>query len=140
MRLSLIRLLPRVRTHHQIHDDTHAPIACDMLNPAQCPEHALMARIPLGLGHAQAPVFAASESKSEVAAHLHELRLRRLHHNWSCISAASSAGQTIYDAARQCGPLALCLENPVTRPRLCSSHKAQMRFEGAPLLFRPVHS
>jgi alpha-glucosidase len=22
------------------------PIACDMLNPAQCPEHALMARIP----------------------------------------------------------------------------------------------
>ena len=50
MRLSLIRLLPRVRTHHQIHDDTHAAIACDMLNPAQCPEHALMARIPLGLG------------------------------------------------------------------------------------------
>ena len=32
------------------HDDTHAAIACDMLNPAQCPEHALMARIPLGLG------------------------------------------------------------------------------------------
>jgi signal transduction histidine kinase len=31
-------------------DDTHAAIACDMLNPAQCPEHALMARIPLGLG------------------------------------------------------------------------------------------
>jgi hypothetical protein len=27
MRLSLIRLLPRVRTHHQIHDDTHAAIA-----------------------------------------------------------------------------------------------------------------
>src|SRR2546423_13036305 len=50
MRLSLIRLLPRVRTRHQIHDDTHAAIACDMLNPAQCPEHALMARIPLGLG------------------------------------------------------------------------------------------
>src|ERR1700736_6406260 len=50
MRLSLIRLLPRVRTHHQRHDDTHAAIACDMLNPAQCPEHALMARIPLGLG------------------------------------------------------------------------------------------
>src|SRR5712675_3339219 len=50
MRLSLIRLLPRVRTHHQIHDDTHAAIACDMLNPAQCPEHALMARISLGLG------------------------------------------------------------------------------------------
>src|ERR1700732_4461640 len=50
MRLSLIQLLPRVRTHHQIHDDTHAAIACDMLNPAQCPEHALMARIPLGLG------------------------------------------------------------------------------------------
>src|SRR6202158_1786851 len=50
MRLSLIRLLPRSRTHHQIHDDTHAAIACDMLNPAQCPEHALMARIPLGLG------------------------------------------------------------------------------------------
>src|ERR1700736_3125701 len=45
MRLSLIRLLPRVRTHHQIHDDTHAAIACDMLNPAQCPEHALMARM-----------------------------------------------------------------------------------------------
>jgi hypothetical protein len=34
----------------QRHDDTHAGIACDMLNPAQCPEHALMARIPLGLG------------------------------------------------------------------------------------------
>jgi hypothetical protein len=50
MRLSLIRLLPRVQTHHQRHDDTHAAIACDMLNPAQCPEHALMARIPLGLG------------------------------------------------------------------------------------------
>src|ERR1700736_3046379 len=50
MRLSLIRLLPRVRTHHTIHDDTPAAIACDMLNPAQCPEHALMARIPLGLG------------------------------------------------------------------------------------------
>src|SRR3982074_3312746 len=50
MRLSLIRLLPRVRTQHKIHDDTHAAIACDMLNPAQCPEHALMARIPLGLG------------------------------------------------------------------------------------------
>src|SRR6202521_4305996 len=50
MRLSLIRLLPRVRTHHQRHNDTHAAIACDMLNPAQCPEHALMARIPLGLG------------------------------------------------------------------------------------------
>src|ERR1700736_521755 len=33
MRLSLIRLLPRVQTHHQIHDDTHAAIACDMLNP-----------------------------------------------------------------------------------------------------------
>src|SRR6202040_1903198 len=29
---------------------THAAIACDMLNPAQCPEHALMTRIPLGLG------------------------------------------------------------------------------------------
>ena len=43
MRLSLIRLLPRVQTHHQRHDDTHAAIACDMLNPAQCPEHALMA-------------------------------------------------------------------------------------------------
>src|SRR5438270_3002868 len=50
MRLSLLRLPPRVRTHHQIHDDTHAAIACDMLNPAQCPEHASMARIPLGLG------------------------------------------------------------------------------------------
>src|ERR1700732_1959201 len=50
MRLALNRLLPRVRTHHQIHDDTHAAIACDMLNPAQCPEHALMARIRLGLG------------------------------------------------------------------------------------------
>src|ERR1700731_3600192 len=50
MRLSLIRLLPRVRTHHQRHDDTHAAIACDMLNPAQCPEHAFMARIPLGFG------------------------------------------------------------------------------------------
>src|SRR5271166_3848772 len=43
-------ILPRVRTHYQRHDDTHAAIACDMLNPAQCPEHALMARIPLGLG------------------------------------------------------------------------------------------
>src|ERR1700732_5146471 len=55
MRLSLIRLLPRVRTHHQIHDDTHAAIACDMLNPAQCPEHALRARIPLGLGPSPHP-------------------------------------------------------------------------------------
>jgi hypothetical protein len=25
--------------------DAHAAIACDMLNPAQCPEHALMARM-----------------------------------------------------------------------------------------------
>src|SRR5947209_20505569 len=50
MRLSLLRLPPRVRTHHQIHDDTHAALACDMLNPALGPEHALIARIPLGLG------------------------------------------------------------------------------------------
>jgi hypothetical protein len=33
-----------------MHDDTHAATACDMLNPAQGPEHALMARISLGLG------------------------------------------------------------------------------------------
>src|SRR2546428_8304615 len=47
---SLARYLPRVREHSRMRDDSHAAIACDMLNPAQCPEHALMARIPLGLG------------------------------------------------------------------------------------------
>src|ERR1700738_663222 len=41
----------RCSDHRRVRsDDTHAAIACDMLNPAQCPEHALMARIPLGLG------------------------------------------------------------------------------------------
>src|SRR3984893_1247462 len=87
MRLSLIRLLPRVRTHHQIHDDTHAAIACDMLNPAQCPEHALMARIPLGLGPS-----------------LHQLRsrslclVRRLHHSRSLLRYLEGEGKTRAEA------------------------------------------